>query len=215
MLDSKRWPELSQDPRNIRLVLALDGVNPFSDQSNKWSTWPVFLINYNLPPWIATEPIFLMFSLIIPKKKSVTSDTIDVYLEPLYDELVKLWKGIEAIQMLRDNDSIQFTLRASLLLMIHDLPAYGTLNSLNVHGYNGCPACIFKPFVRHSSSLHKCIYCGHCSYIKMEHPYSRQKFMFEWFGRELWSTIGNNKWLHYSECRKKIVVYWKWWHSRK
>jgi hypothetical protein len=38
--------------------------------------------------------------------------------------------------------------------------------------------CIFKGFVRHSSSLHKCIYCGHCAYLKMEHPYHRQKSCF-------------------------------------
>ena len=44
-----RWPDFAQDPRNMRLGLALDGVNPFSDQSTKWSTWPVLLINYNLP----------------------------------------------------------------------------------------------------------------------------------------------------------------------
>ena len=123
------------------------------------------LINYNLPPWLTTKSFFLMLSLIIPGKKSVNSETIDVYLEPLFDELAELWKGIEAIQNLKDNDSIQFTLRASLLLTIHDLPAYGTLTSLTVHGYHGCPACIFKPFVRHSSSLRKCIYCGHRAYL--------------------------------------------------
>ena len=104
-----------------------------------------------------------MLSLIIPGKKSVTLDTIDVYLESLFDELEELWKGVEAILFLRDNDSIRFTLRASLLLTIHDLPAYVTLTSLTVHGYHGCPTCIFKPFVRHSSSLCKCIYCGHRS----------------------------------------------------
>ena len=87
-----RWPDFFQDPRNMRLGLALDGVNPFSDQTTKWSTWPVFLINYNLPPWLATKPFFLMLLLIIPRKKSVTSDKIDVYLYPLYDELEKLWK---------------------------------------------------------------------------------------------------------------------------
>jgi len=64
------------------------------------------------------------------------------------------------------------------LFTIHDIPTYGTLTGLNVHGYHGCPACIFKGFVRHSSSLHKCIYCGHRAYLKMEHPYRRQKSRF-------------------------------------
>ena len=45
-----RWPDFAQDPCNMRLGLALDGVNSFLDQSTKWSNWPVFLINYNLPP---------------------------------------------------------------------------------------------------------------------------------------------------------------------
>ena len=86
-----RWTDFTQHPRNMRLGLVIDGVNPFSDQSNKWSTWPMFLINYNLTPWLETKPFF-MLSLIIPGDKSVTSDTIDVYLEPLFDELAELWK---------------------------------------------------------------------------------------------------------------------------
>ena len=81
------WLDFSQDPYNMRLGLALDGLNPFSYQSTKWSTWPVVLINYNFPPWLVTKPFFLMLSIIIPGNKIVTSDTIDVYLEPLFDEL--------------------------------------------------------------------------------------------------------------------------------
>ena len=87
-----KWPDFCKYPCNIRLGLALDGVIPFSDQSTKWSTWPVFSINYNLPPWLETKPFFLMLSLIIPGNKSVTSYTIDAYLQPLYDELMELWK---------------------------------------------------------------------------------------------------------------------------
>jgi len=74
----------------------------------------------------------------------VTSDAIDVYLKPLYDELMELWKGNDAIQFLRVGDSIKFTLGASLLFTIHNLPAYGTLTGLIAHGYHGCPTCNFK-----------------------------------------------------------------------
>jgi len=66
---NNKWPDFSQDPCNIRLGLALDGVNPFSDQGTKWSTWLVFLINYILLPWLATKPFFLFISLTIPGKK--------------------------------------------------------------------------------------------------------------------------------------------------
>ena len=87
-----------------------------------------------------------MLLLIIPGNKSVTSDKINVYLDPLYYDLMELWKGIEAIQFLRDGHSIKFTLRASLLFMIHDRPAYDTLTSLIVHAYRGWHACKFKCF---------------------------------------------------------------------
>ena len=55
--DSKAWkhinalyPEFASEERNIRLGMALDGVNPYSNQSLSHSTWPVILLNYNLPP---------------------------------------------------------------------------------------------------------------------------------------------------------------------
>ena len=32
--------------------------------------------------------------------------------------------------------------------------------------------------MRHSRSLHKCIYCGHHAYLKMDHPYHQQKTCF-------------------------------------
>ena len=91
----------------------------------------------------------------------MTLDTIDVYLDPLYDELMELWKGIEEIKFLRDGHSIKFTLRDSLLFTIHDLHAHETLSGLTICGYHGCPSCKFKDFVRHSRSFHKCVYCGH------------------------------------------------------
>ena len=108
----------------------------------------------------------------------MTSNTINTYLEPLYNELMELWKGIEAIELLRDGHSIKFTLRDSLFFTIHDLPAYDTLTGLNVHGYHGCPCCKFQDFVRHSRISHKCIYCRHRAYLKMDHPYRRQKTHF-------------------------------------
>ena len=93
-------------------------------------------------------------------------------------ELAELWKGIEAIQFLRDGDSIQFTLRSCLLIMLDDIPAYGTLNSINVRGCHGCLDYIFKGFWRQSTSSHHCIYFGHPSYLKIENLHRQQKFCF-------------------------------------
>ena len=43
------------DDCNIHLGLAADGVNPFKLQRCSWSTWPVMLLDYNIPPWLSTK----------------------------------------------------------------------------------------------------------------------------------------------------------------
>ena len=76
--------------------LATDGVNPFSIKQSTWSTWPILLFNYNIPPWMTTKRHFIMLSMIIPGPQSVTSNHFDVFLEPLLEELIDLWDvGVE------------------------------------------------------------------------------------------------------------------------
>lgn len=77
---NEKWPEFVIDTCNVRLGLALDGVNPFGNLSSCHSTWPVVLLNYNLPPWLVTKRYFLMLAFIIPSKESCTSINVDVYL---------------------------------------------------------------------------------------------------------------------------------------
>jgi hypothetical protein len=75
------------EAKNIQLGLTLDGVDPFGDLSLCHSTWLVVLLNYNFPPWLVTKHYFMMLDLIILGKESMTSKNIDVYLEPLIEEL--------------------------------------------------------------------------------------------------------------------------------
>jgi len=86
-----RHDDFAKDARNVRLGLASDGFNPFGNKNLKHSTWPVMLVPYNLPPWICMKQTSLMLSMIIPGPDSPGND-IDVYLEPLIDELLELWK---------------------------------------------------------------------------------------------------------------------------
>ena len=95
-VDSK-WPMFAGEARNIRLGLAMDGVNPFGLRSSSWSTWPVCLVNYNIPPWMATKKGHLLLALIVPGKYKVKN--MDVYLAPLVEELRTLWDGITVRDM--------------------------------------------------------------------------------------------------------------------
>jgi hypothetical protein len=114
--DSKAWKHIhenldttfGQEDRNIHLGLATDGVNPFKLQRTSWSTWPVMLLNYNIPPWLITKKFFIMLAMLIPGKQSVTSEVFDVYLEPLVEELTQLWKGVDAYDVLKELGSRVF-----------------------------------------------------------------------------------------------------------
>lgn len=74
-----KYSGFASDPRNVRLGLASDGFNLFRIMSTIYSTWPVLLIPYNLPPWICMKPQSLILSMIIPGEKDPGND-IDVYL---------------------------------------------------------------------------------------------------------------------------------------
>ena len=119
------YPDFANDARNLRLGLASDGFNPYRTMNISHSTWPVILMVYNLPPWLCMKPEYCMLSLLIPGPKSPGND-IDIYLEPLVEELKVLWDlGVETY----DASSNQaFQMRAALLWTISDFPAYAMLS---------------------------------------------------------------------------------------
>lgn len=45
-----KWSDFASDPRNLRIALSTDGINPHSNLSSSYSCWPVILMTYNLPP---------------------------------------------------------------------------------------------------------------------------------------------------------------------
>ena len=55
-----RWPTFGSEPRNLRLALAADGINPHNNGlTNRYSCWPVVLVTYNLPPWLCMKRNFV------------------------------------------------------------------------------------------------------------------------------------------------------------
>ncbi|KAI5336548.1 hypothetical protein L3X38_015816 [Prunus dulcis] len=137
LLDDK-WPEFGNEPRNLRLALSSDGFNPHSSLSSRYSCWPVILVTYNLPPWLCMKRKFMMLTLLISGPKQ-PGNNIDVYLEPLIDDLKSLWDGIRGVYDAHNGE--YFTLRAALMWTINDFPAYVNLSGCVVKGYKACPIC--------------------------------------------------------------------------
>ncbi|XP_065860347.1 uncharacterized protein [Euphorbia lathyris] len=128
----------AKDCRNVRLGLASDGFNPFGNMSTNYSMWPVVLVVYNLPPWKCMKEAFFILAMLIPGKTSPGND-IDVYLQPLIDELKELWEvGIETYDAFTCE---KFRLHAALLWTINDFPAYAMLSGWSTKGKLACPVC--------------------------------------------------------------------------
>ncbi len=145
MLDSKtwkyiakKWPKFVVDLCNIRLGLALDGVNLFGDLNSCHSTWPMVLLNYNLPPWLVTKRHFFKLALIIPGKESCTSNNVDVYLEHLIEKLQLLWKWVEAFDVYLRS---KFTLKTMCIWSIHDFLTHNLFVGCVMKGHVGCLPC--------------------------------------------------------------------------
>ncbi|KAA0040432.1 transposase [Cucumis melo var. makuwa] len=106
------WPNFSSEPRNLRLALSADGINPYSDMSSKYSCWPVVMVIYNLPPWLCMKRKFMMLSILISGPKQ-PGDDIGIYLEPLIDDLKLLWES--GVQCYDAYNEELFNLRTVLL----------------------------------------------------------------------------------------------------
>ena len=61
----EKWP-IFKEPRNVRLLLAANGVNPFGELCSTYSVWPVIVIINNLPPWMSIKREHTMLEMIVP-----------------------------------------------------------------------------------------------------------------------------------------------------
>jgi hypothetical protein len=62
----EKWAYFKDEPRNVRISLVADGVNPFREIRSIYSVWPIFLINNNIPPWISIKREHIMLTMIVP-----------------------------------------------------------------------------------------------------------------------------------------------------
>ncbi|GJR09007.1 zinc finger, CCHC-type containing protein [Tanacetum coccineum] len=86
----QRHPQFAAELRNVRLGLSTDGFTPFGMSLTTYSCGPVIVTPYNLPPWMCMK-IPYMFSTLIILGPHSPKNNIDVFLEPLIDELIQLW----------------------------------------------------------------------------------------------------------------------------
>ncbi|KAK8921612.1 hypothetical protein KSP39_PZI020469 [Platanthera zijinensis] len=169
-------PTFAAEPRNVRLALSTDGFNPHNQGSRPYSCWPVIVTPYNLPPWMCMDRPYMFLSLLVPGPKS-PGRSLDVYLQPLIDELKILWDvGVETYDVSKKQN---FQMRAALMWTISDFPAYGMLSGWSTHGKLACPYCMnhIKSF-RLKHGRKPCFFDCHRKFLPLDHPYRYQRDNF-------------------------------------
>ncbi|XP_042969103.1 uncharacterized protein LOC122301789 [Carya illinoinensis] len=180
--NSRYWKKFKEhhswfaaDPCNVRLGLACDGFTPFNNLTKPHSIWPVILIPYNLLPWSCMKDQFFMTSLIIPGPKSPRNE-IDVYSQPLLDELLELWEyGVPTYDAATKET---FMLHVALLWTINDFPTYGKLSGWSTKGKLACPSCNADTDSSWLKYGRKHCYIGHRRFLQPDHMWRRRKGLF-------------------------------------
>ena len=86
-----------------------------------------------------------MMLVLIPGPKQPEND-IDVYLRPLVEELLLLWRK-ESVRMWNEYKQEDFNLQVLLFVTINDWPALSNLSGQSNKGYRACTHCLEDPIV--------------------------------------------------------------------
>ena len=173
--DNNHYLDFSHDPRNIRFGLSTDGMNPFGEMTNPHSTWPVIMCIYNLPPWLCHKRKYLLLTTLISGPKQAGVD-IDVFLEPLMEDMQKLWE--HGVKMWDERKKEYFNLKAIIFCTINDNPARLTLTG-QVKGKKGCVVCVDQTASTYLHSCTKTVYMKHRRFLPKNHSYRKWASRFD------------------------------------
>ncbi|XP_074347167.1 uncharacterized protein LOC141686000 [Apium graveolens] len=104
-------------------------------------------------------------------------NNIDVFLQPLIDDLKKIWKEGEP-DVYDAHTKSSFTLRAILMWIIKYFPAYWNLSGCVNKGYMCCPVCGDSTVAKYLPYTNKMCFQGHRRYLPRNHPNRRKKTAF-------------------------------------
>lgn len=125
-----------EDRRDVALGIATDGFSPFKKKGV--TSWPILLVNYNLPPTLRFRREHLICVGEVPGPHKPKD--MDSFLWFMITEFLQLAAGVEAFDGME-----QFMLRAYLILGTGDMPAVAMLmHMLGPTGTCGCRMCSIR-----------------------------------------------------------------------
>ncbi|KAJ8750589.1 hypothetical protein K2173_015756 [Erythroxylum novogranatense] len=154
--------EFAVESRNVRLGLSTDGFQPFGQSGKQYSSWPIIINPYNLPPWMWPTN---------------SKQKIDVFLQPLISELQQLWDyGVQTYDVSKKQN---FLLRVALMWTISDFPTFAMLSGWSTAGTLACPYCHNDSDAFYLPNGGKiCWFDNHRKFLPADHPFRRNKYKF-------------------------------------
>ncbi|XP_071729888.1 uncharacterized protein [Rutidosis leptorrhynchoides] len=140
------------------------------------STWHVVLMPYNLPPWLCMKNPFLFLTLLIPRP-SAPGNNIDIYMQPLVDELKELWDT--GVNTYDTSNKSNFTLHNGLIWTVTDFPPYANLSGWSTKGKLAFPSCLKLTRSIRLSNSHKDIFMAHHRWLELLHAFRMDKDSFD------------------------------------
>ena len=116
---------------------------------------------------------FIMMPVLIPGPKQPGND-IRVYLKPLVDDLLLLWKE-EGVAMWDAHAEEHFNLRALLFVTTNDRPALSKLSGQSNKGYRACTHCLEETnsmYLKHCRR--SCTATRACTYLITSTQHARE-----------------------------------------
>ena len=169
-------PDFAAESRNVRLGLCTDGFQPFGKSGQQYSTWPVIVTPYNLPPWLCMKEQYMFLSILVPGLKN-QKDKLIVFLQPLIAELNHLWDvGVNTYDISKKQN---FMMRAALMWTVSDFPAYSMLSGWSTARWLTCPYCMDKSdaFTLKFSGKQSW-FDNHRKFLPANHPFRRNRTEF-------------------------------------
>jgi hypothetical protein len=147
-------------------------MNLFGERTSTHNTWLVILSMYNLPTWLCQKRKYLLLSIVIqgPKHPGIN---IDVFVEPLMQEMETLWK--EGIDIVDGFTRQTFNLRAIIFVTIHDYQAL-FVHLGQVKGRTRCMVCVDDTISSFLEGSRKVVYLGYRRFLVEGHRYRSKKF---------------------------------------
>jgi len=161
--------EKALEARNVRVVLATDGFNPYGLMAAPYTCWPIFVIPLNLPPGVVFRRQNIFLSLIIPGHPG---SKMGVFMEPLIDELVRAWE--EGVLTYDRATKRNFRMHVWYHYSLHDFLAYGIFCAWCVHGRFPCPLCkTAVEFIWLKKGGKYSLFDKHRQFLPVEHAFRR------------------------------------------